>query len=327
MWFDAITEQLPGLAGASPAMREFARVVRRAAGSDANLLLVGETGTGKTLTAHVLHTLGPRSNEPFVAVACRSLAAEQLFGVPEGKVDEKRPGAFERAGRGTIFLDEVSELRLAVQAELVRALEELRVPRSAALPDRSIEARVIATTHRDLDLMAREGSFRADLLYRLRVASIAVPPLRERAGDAPLLAVATLEALVASGVVKRPLGLAPETLAVLERYAWPGNVRELRAAIERAALVATSEQIEPTDLPSEVRDGGPNGEHELATMTYQRALETAREGVTRRYVEAVLRRTAGNVAQAAEIAGIERESFYRLLRRYGISPFDFRGND
>jgi len=186
--------------------------------------------------------------------------------------------------------------------------------------------RFIAATHHDLDAMAREGSFREDLLYRLRLASIHIPPLRERAGD-----IATLAAhFLAEDAVQRhrasPLVLSAEAALMLERYRWPGNVRELKAAIERAAIIVEGERIEASDLPVEVRAGSSTGPLDLASMSYQQALEAAREEATRRYIEAVLRRTNGKVVLAAEIAGVERESFYRLLRRYGVSADDFRGD-
>ncbi len=323
-------EPAPGLLGASPAMRELVRVLRRVAASDANALVVGETGTGKRLCARALHLMGPRAGGPFVTVSCRGIATEdletELFGarVP-GRTGADRAVVFDRARGGTVFMDEVGELRLGLQARLVRVLEERQ--RRTSVDDGSGDARVIASTHRDLDAMAREGSFREDLLYRLRMMSVLVPPLRERSGDIELLSTAFAQHAARASGKSSPLRFSPEALLLLERYGWPGNVRELRAAVERAAIVASGPTIEAGDLPAEVRSGNAFGAIDLSAMSYTQALEAAREDATRRYVEAVLRRTQGRVVQAAEIAGIERESFYRLLRRYGISPEDFRVED
>jgi DNA-binding NtrC family response regulator len=326
----AVTEPAPGLLGASPAMRELARVLGRVANGDGNTLVMGETGTGKRLCARAIHLLGPRANSPFVTVTCRGIASEdleaELFGSRlGGRPGEERPALFERAPGGTVFLDEVGELRLGLQARLVRVLEERHMRHPTEPSTRAADPRIVASTHRDLDAMAREGSFREDLLYRLRMTSVLVPPLRERSGDVELLAGSFLSGLVNAD--RAPLRFAPEALVVLERYAWPGNVRELRAAIERAAVAASGPIIEAADLPAEIRSGNAFGAIDLSSMSYQQALEAAREDATRRYVEAVLRRTNGRVVQAAEIAGIERESFYRLLRRYGISPEDFRTDE
>lgn len=319
-------EPLPGMIGSSLAMAEIARVVRRVAGSDVNVLVTGETGTGKELVASALHALGPRASAPFVRIDCGSVPSDvleaELFGFLGGGRD--RAGLFEKAESGTLFLDEIGEIRLAVQAKLTRVLEERRVRRIGDTRDRPMNARIIAATHRDVEGLAREGSMREDLLYRLRVATITLPPLRERGGDVAALSAHFLTELGPRADRTRVTAIAPAALLVLERYRWPGNVRELRAAIASAALVASGDRIEANDLPAETRVGAGTGPIDLASMSYQQALEAAREDATRRYLEAVLRRTRGKVSQAAEIAGIERESFYRLLRRYGVSPDDFR---
>jgi two-component system response regulator HydG len=324
----AAFDPLPGMVGSSLAMAEVARVVRRVANSDVNVLVLGETGTGKELVARALHALGPRAAAPFVRVGCGSIPSDalegELFGSTGGGRD--RPGLFEQAEAGTLFLDEIGEIRLALQAKLTRVLEERRVRRIGDARDRPMNARIVAATHRDVEALAREGSMREDLLYRLRVATITLPPLRERGGDVAALTAHFLSELPPRSDGTRANAIAPAALLLLERYRWPGNVHELRAAIASAALVAKGDRIEAGDLPAETRVGAGSGPIDLASMSYQQALEAAREDATRRYLEAVLRRTKGKVAQAAEIAGIERESFYRLLRRYAVSPDDFRGD-
>ena len=320
-------EALPGVLGTSMAMAELSRVTRRIAASEVNALILGETGSGKELVARALHALGPRASGPFVHVACASVPSDvleaELFGV-SAAAPRERPGLLEQAEGGTLFLDEIAEIRLSLQAKLTRVLEERRWRRPGETRDRVMNARVVGSTHRDVDAMTREGSLRDDLLYRLRVATIHLPPLRERAGDVALLASQFLSELAPPTSDGHVRTLTPSATLALERYRWPGNVRELRAAIASALLVGGGDRIDANDLPPEIRTAGGAGPIDLASMSYQQALEAAREDATRRYLEAVLRRTHGKVAQAAEIAGIERESFYRLLRRYAVSPDDFR---
>jgi two-component system response regulator HydG len=323
-------ESLPGVIGRSPAMAELTRLVRRVARSDAPALVLGETGTGKELVARALHQLGPRASGRFVALNCAAVPSEllesELFGHVRGAftgADRDRAGLFEEADEGILFLDEFGDLRPSLQAKLTRVLEQKKVRRIGATQERAVDVRVVAATHRDLDAMARAGTFRQDLLYRLRVASIRLPPLRERPGDAALLAQHFLGE-VAARDAKKLVGFTTEALAVIARHRWPGNVRELRAAVERAAIVAEGTRIDVGDLPPELGGALPFGARELGEMSYQSAMDFARDDATRRYLEGVLTRTKGRVAAAAEIAGIERESFYRLLRRYGVSPDNFR---
>ncbi len=325
-------EPLPGVVGRAPVMGELTRLVRRVASSDATALVVGETGTGKELVARALHTLGPRSSGRFVAVNCAAIPNEliesELFGHVRGAftgADRDRAGLFEEAHGGTLFLDEVGELRPSLQAKLTRALEERKVRRVGDSRERPVDVRLVAATHRDLDAMAREGSFREDLLYRLRVATIALPPLRDRIGDVALLAAHFLGDAASQPHEPRLVGFSPPALDAMTSYSWPGNVRELRAAVDRAAIVADGPRVELRDLPPEIRNVAPSPpDPDLGAMTYQAAMELAREDSTRRYLESVLARTGGRVAAAASIAGIERESFYRLLRRYGVSADEFR---
>lgn len=320
----ATSEPLPGIIGGSLAMAELSRVVRRVAASDTTALVLGETGAGKELVARALHSLGPRAGGMFISVSCVSANSDAIDALLLGP--ERPRGAVPMLAGDTVFLDEVGELRLAAQAKLTHALEQRGARTDSRGDGRGAAARFIAATHRDLDAMAREGSFREDLLYRLRLASIHIPPLRERGGDIATLAAHFLAEDAARRHRASPLVLSAEAALMLERYRWPGNVRELKAAVERAAIVVEGERIEVNDLPVEVRAGSSTGPLDLASMSYQQALEASREDATRRYLEAVLRRTNGKVVLAAEIAGVERESFYRLLRRYGVSADDFRGD-
>ncbi|MBK7583275.1 MAG: sigma-54-dependent Fis family transcriptional regulator [Myxococcales bacterium] len=319
-------ELLPGLVGRSPPMRELAAQVVRYAASDATALVIGETGTGKERIARALHTQGDRASQRFVAVNCAAIPAEllesELFGYAKGAfsgASRDRGGLFEEANHGTLFLDEIGELRLSLQAKLTRAIEEKAVRRLGESRERSVDVRLVAATHRDLEAMVKAGTFREDLWYRLNVARVSVPPLRERKDDIPLLSRHFLRERAASISDRRIEGFSDEALARLSAYDWPGNVRQLRSAVERAYLLAPGDTVNVSDLPDELlQRRAPSGGSELANLTWQAALEHAREEAAQLYLSAVMERFDGRVADAAAHAGIERESFYRLLRRYGV---------
>ncbi|MEB2313579.1 MAG: sigma-54 dependent transcriptional regulator [Sorangiineae bacterium] len=328
-------ELLPGLVGRSPAMHELAELVRRFARSDATVLLLGETGTGKELVARALHRLGARAERRFVAVNSAAIPGEllesELFGYARGAFTgaaRDRAGLFEDADKGTLFLDEIGELRVSLQAKLTRALEERAVRRIGEARERPVDVRLIAATHRDVGAMVAAGTFREDLWYRLNVATVRLPPLRERADDVALLAARFLRESSASAPGRRVSGFSDAALESMRRFEWPGNVRQLRAAVERACLVATGERIEPEDLPPELaRPATAPAASDLAAMPWSEAIETARADVARRYLEEVLRRHGGRVADAASHAGVERESFYRLMRRYGVEAAEPPAHD
>jgi two-component system response regulator HydG len=322
---EASADVLPGVVGRSQSMRDMATLVQRFALSDATVVLLGETGTGKELVARAIHALSPRAERRFVAVNCAAIPAEllesELFGYARGSFTgaaRDRAGLFEEADKGTLFLDEIAEMRLSLQAKLTRALEERAVRRIGESRERPVDVRLIAATHRDVEAMVQSGAFRDDLWYRLNVASVHIPPLRDRREDIELLSLHFLRESAAIAPNRRIVGFSPPALDVLTAYDWPGNVRQLRAAIERACLVASRERIEAGDLPPEVT--GSIGAHntDLASMPWSEAIETARAEVARQYLEAVLKRHGGRVAEAAAHAGVERESFYRLMRRYGV---------
>ncbi|MBZ0122200.1 MAG: sigma-54 dependent transcriptional regulator [Sandaracinaceae bacterium] len=323
-------EPLPGTVGRSPAMAELTRVVQRIARSDATVLVLGETGTGKELVARAIHTLSARASHRFVPLNCAAIPTEllesEIFGHARGAfsgAERERAGLFEEANGGSLFLDEIGELRPSLQAKLTRVLEERKVRRVGENRERAVDVRVVAATHRDIEAMVAAGTFREDLFYRLRVAVVRVPPLRERSGDIAALATHFLGEIAARDSL-RLLGFSPQALEVLEKHSWPGNVRELRGVVERAAISADGPRIEVSALPPELAGASSTALAEVASMTYQAAVDAAREQGTRQYLQAVLERTGGKVMAAAEIAGIERESFYRLLRRYGVNPDDYR---
>lgn len=331
------SEVLPGMLARSQVMHELGDLVRQVANSAATTLILGETGTGKERVARAVHELGPRANQRFIAVNCAAIPAEllesELFGYTRGAFTgaaRDRAGLFEESSGGSIFLDEIGDMRPSLQAKLTRVLEERTVRRIGDSRERAVDMRIVAATHRDLESMVHNEAFREDLWYRLNVAVIRIPPLRARRDDIELLAVGFLRELAASLPGRRVLGFSPAALSAMEAYDWPGNVRQLRAAVERACVVSHDERIQVGDLPPEVggnarsQRAAPEGAGPLSALPWGEAMERGRRDLGRAYLEEVLEGHDGNVAAAAEHAGVERESFYRLLRRYDVEPGRFR---
>ena len=329
----ASDEVLPGLLARSRSMRELGDLVRRVAASDATALVLGETGTGKERVARALHELSPRASGRFVALNCAAIPAEllesELFGHAKGAFTgavRDRVGLFEEAHQGSLFLDEIGDMRLSLQAKLTRVLDERAVRRVGETHERAVDVRLVAATHRDLEGMLESQAFREDLWYRLNVALIRIPPLRERREDVELLAGHFLRQHAEGSRGRRFSGFSSAALDALRAYDWPGNVRQLRAAVERACVLSRGERIEVQDLPPEVlATSRPVDEPGLAALPWADALERGRADMARGYLEAVLRRFDGQIAEAAAHAGVERESFYRLLRKYGVDAAAFRG--
>ncbi len=320
------------LVGRSPPMREVYRLLDKAASVDATVLLLGETGTGKELAARAIHYHSARRERRFVPVNCGALPGDlvesELFGHAKGAFTgaaAAKPGLFEEADGGTIFLDEVGELPLPTQVKLNRVLQEREVRRVGDNTPVKVDVRVVAATHRDLREEARAGRFREDLFYRLHVFTVTLPPLRERAEDVPLLAGHFLAKHARA--LRRPLrGFSPDALRRLAGHAWPGNVRELENVVERAVAIAAGEAVEAEDLPPELAapGGGAPPPSVLATMPYRDAVAEARDRISREYLVALMKEFEGNVTHAAERAGMERESLHRLLRKYGLRSDDFK---
>jgi len=292
-----------GLAGA-------VETTRKAARSDATVLLLGESGTGKEVIARALHRWSARSAGPFVAVNAAALAEtlleSELFGHEKGAftgAQARKAGKFELAQGGTIFLDEIGDISSATQAKLLRVLQERAFERVGGTETVTVDVRAIAATNRDLKKRVAEGKFREDLYYRLNVVSIALPPLRERRGEIRPLAEHFLRELKAGA------RFAPETLEVLDRYDWPGNVRELRNALERATVLHEGEEITPGDLPSEVLLSGP-----VPSDSYHGQVEDYRK----RLIRETLARFGGNQTRAAEALKLQRTYLARLIRQLGI---------
>lgn len=327
-----LVEDFPRLVGESPGMVHVFAMIERAAASDATVLVTGESGTGKELVARAIHTKSARSSRRFVAVNCgalpENLIESELFGHVRGAFTgafTAKRGLFEEAAGGTLFLDEVGELPLAMQVKLTRVLQERAVRKVGATTEQPVDVRIIAATNVDLAAAVEGGQFREDLYYRLDVLTIRLPPLRDRRGDIPRLAESLLARIVAAAG-SPPRHLSAEALALLSTHDWPGNVRQLENALARAVAVSMGDEIGVDGLPAEVgrpipssRSGGP-----LVSLSYRQAIAVERERATREYLVALLREVQGNVTQAAERAGIERESFHRLMKRHGVRAEDFR---
>ncbi|MBL8722367.1 MAG: sigma-54-dependent Fis family transcriptional regulator [Myxococcales bacterium] len=318
-----------GMVGRTSVMLQLFHLIERAGPSDAPVLILGESGTGKELIARALHALSARALRPFVAVNCAaipsSLMEAELFGHARGAftgASSARAGLFEEANGGTLFLDELGELRRSAQAKLTRVLEARAIRRVGETHERPADVRVIAATHRDIPALVAQEAFREDLFYRLNTCIVRVPPLRERPDDIPLLA----EWFLGHGEPR--LHLTAEASAALGRHSWPGNVRELRSALAHAAIVAEGSTIAREDLPAEISLGAPiatpDAPRDLGSLTYREALERVRaDGITR-YLEVLLEQAGGNVVAASERADVERESLYRLCRKHGVNPTDYR---
>ena len=300
----------------SPALLRVLDLVRRAARSDATVLVTGESGTGKELIARAVHVQSDRVGGPFVAVNCKALAPgvleSELFGHERGAftgAERARPGLFERAERGTLFLDEIGETAPEFQAKLLRVLQEKRVTRVGGGEERALDFRVVAATNRDLKREVERGAFREDLYFRLAVIPIALPPLRERPED--VLALARHFFVRAAAERRPPLeGWSPEVEEFLRRHAWPGNVRELENTIERGVALARGPCIELADLLLDDGAAPAAPEGPLADWLDQRAAERIRE---------VLAASGKSRAEAARRLGIDRTTLWRWMQRLGIA--------
>jgi len=306
------------MVGESPRMCELHRLLQKVAATDSTVLLLGESGTGKELAARAIHRASPRVERPFVAVNCATLSEtlleSELFGHEKGAFTgaaARKPGKVEVADTGTLFLDEVGEIPLPLQAKLLRFLQEREFERLGSTRPVQVDVRVIAATNRDLEKAARAGTFREDLYYRLNVITLHLPPLRDRREDIPLLA--SHFAARTSQRLGRPIaGFTPEARACLQRYDWPGNVRELANAIERAIVLGEDDLIRPEDLPEALIESGP-----APGASGTRYHETINE-TKKRLVLSAMEEARGNVTKAGALLGIHPNYLHRLLSNLGL---------
>jgi DNA-binding NtrC family response regulator len=316
----------PHLSGGT-AFSNILRTIERIAPLDLTVLITGETGTGKEVIARRIHALSPRANRPFVAINCggipEGLLESLLFGHERGAFTgavRRTSGYFEKAHRGTILLDEVGDMPLALQVKLLRVLQEKAFQRVGGEGLIEVDCRVIASTHRNLREWVKEGKFREDLFYRLNVLPLQIPPLRERSDDVPGLAQHFLRLACArlDKIIER---ISEEALICLKAHRWSGNIRELENVMERAAALCTGKRIEVGDLPEELRSAPPPAvQVDKPVLDYSRA----KEDFERDYLLDALKNSRGNVAAAAQASGIPRQNFYLKLKKYGIDPSSLR---
>ncbi len=319
--------QFGRMQGASPVMRRVFELAERVAPTDATVLILGESGTGKDLLGQEIHDRSRRSDGPFVAVNCAALPdnliESELFGYEKGAFTgaaQQKKGKFELASGGTLFLDEIGDMNPVTQAKVLRALENRRIERLGGTNSIEVDVRVISATHRDLFSEIAAGRFREDLYYRLRVVTLELPPLRAHREDIPRLAEAFLGLLGARH--NRPARLDPAALALLEGYAWPGNVRELKNALERSLVLAPGETIGPNELPEEVREGSgvaglaraAGGDSFLAESDFREAKRKFEIA----YLKQKLEEHHWNVSKTAAVVGLHRQSLQEKLRELGI---------
>ncbi|MEO8910419.1 MAG: sigma 54-interacting transcriptional regulator [Gemmatimonadaceae bacterium] len=310
--------------GESAAIREvLALATQVAASRSVTVLLVGETGTGKELFARGLHAASSRAAEPFVAINCaaipETLLESELFGHEPGAFTDARAlkrGLFEVAGGGTIFLDEVGELPLKLQAKLLRVVEDRRFRRLGGSEERTLAARIVAGTNVLLENAVAENHFRADLFYRLNVARLELPPLRDRVGDIPILAHYFVRRH-AEGEGRANLRLAPDSVSALERHRWPGNIRELKNVIERAAVVCNGDVIQPHHLSLQRRSFVPLLETPAGAAIHIPAEGKSLQAIVDEAIHTTIGLTGGNLSAAARILGISRPTLMRKLRDEG----------
>ena len=317
---------MPEMTGSSPAFRAMLAELRRVATLEGNVLVHGETGSGKELVARSVHRFSPRHAGGFTVLNCAAIPEElfeaELFGFEKGAftgaVATKR-GLFEEAHKGTLFLDEVGELPLLAQAKLLRCIEEKAVRRLGALAVRPVDARIVAATHKNLREEVAAGRFREDLFYRLAVLEITVPPLRARPEDVAPLAIRFLDQIAKGD--RAVVGFSDEALERLARYPWPGNIRELQNVVQRAVARAEGSIIKDTELPLDDAAHAPE-QRAAAASTGERNVALAE--FEHDYVTAALRRSAGNVTHAAKDLGVHRTTLQRVLKRLGIAAEEYR---
>jgi DNA-binding NtrC family response regulator len=313
--------QLHGIVGSSAKIQDVLRMVSRLKDTRTPVLITGESGTGKELVARAIHFRGAFANRPFVAVDCGSLVPtlieSELFGYEKGAFTgalKARTGLFQSADGGTIFLDEIGELPLEMQAKLLRVLQEKEARPVGSNQPVKVDVRVIAATNRDLEKEYRTGTFRKDLYFRLNVVTLHVPPLRERRSDIPMLAHWFLDRCAPG----RSVQVTNAAMKSLLQYDWPGNVRELENCVERALALGNQQKIDVDDLPPAIASTAPGSEQAAPLQSAQAYSTTDLEDIERTTIERVFQQVKGDKALAGKMLGISRATLYRKLKRYNI---------
>jgi DNA-binding NtrC family response regulator len=324
----------PRIIGEDGKLRQVSQQLHRAAATDATVLLEGESGTGKELFARALHALSPRADGPFVAINCaaipESLLESELFGYEKGAftgATQRKPGRFELAHRGTLFLDEIGDLPLALQAKILRSIEEKQFERVGGTQSLHVDVRVVAATNRNLKKRVSERQFREDLYFRLSVFPIQIPPLRERGDDVLILARHFVERFC-KDLNKKLLSLSPPAIEDLKAYAWPGNVRELQNCIERAVILTEGDSIHQRHLNLSFRPQAPAAPTPTATSPWDQidlsgtltdALRRVSAEAERRKIEAALRQAGGDKGRAADVLQLGYKALLQKIKTHGIA--------
>ena len=321
------SEQIDRLVGNSSAMLEVVRLIKRVAPTDSNVLIYGESGTGKELVARLIHEASRRADRPFIPLDCGSLhdslLESELFGHEKGAftgAHVAKPGLFEAANGGTIFLDEVSGMTGSLQARLLRVLQERHVRRVGGLRLTPVDVRVIAASNQDLEELCKRGTFRQDLYYRLNVIPIPLPPLRSRGGDMLLLANEFLTRFVQRVRLDEDTvpTIDPSAADILMRYSWPGNVRELQNVMERAAVLVDGVTVTNRHLPERLVSSTEKESGQSETASFKQAKQQAVETFEREFLTELLRRNDGHMSRAAREAGVDRKTIERMVKRHGL---------
>jgi len=312
--------------GKSVSLQKVLKLVKKVSKTEANILIRGDSGTGKELVARSIHINSDRCNRPFVPVDCASLPENllesELFGHEKGAFTDAhvtRPGIFEYANGGTLFLDEIGELSITLQSKLLRTLQEHQVRRVGGRRLLNVNVRIITATNQNIENAIEEGRFREDLFYRINVITIPLPSIRERKDDVPLLANHFLRHF-SKGSKNEVKGISKKAMELMERYHWPGNVRELQNVMERAVSLTDSKIIVPKDLPEQIRMvKDPDVFISSARSNYKKAKKDWMDFFEKRYLSALLKRHNGNISKAALEAQVNRKTIHRLLKRYRLA--------
>ncbi len=314
---------ISSIIGTSPQMQEVFKIISKIAGSPSTVLLSGESGTGKELVAFEIHRLSQRANKPFIKINCAAIPAtlieSELFGYEKGAFTGavgSKPGRFELAHEGTLFLDEVAEMPLEMQVKLLRVLQQQEFERVGGLHTIKVDVRIITATNKDLDAEVKAGKFREDLFYRLNVVPIHLPPLRDRRDDIDLLVRFFLKEFnekLGKGIA----GLSPDTMQALRNYSWPGNIRQLENVLERMVLMADGPVIETHDLPDELATATGHAFDET-TAGFKEIVRRRTQNLERDLIEKALEDTGGNVTRAAEKLGLSRKGLQLKMKELGL---------
>lgn len=327
--------EFESIVGKSAKMQEIYQLIENIAPANTTVLVTGDSGTGKELVAKAIHARSTKKDKPFVVINCAAIPEQllesELFGHKKGSftgaIADKK-GLFEEANGGTLFLDEIGEIPPSIQVKLLRVLQEGEIRAVGSNQSKRVDVRLITATNKDLAKMIQLGTFREDLYYRINVISIALPPLRNRQEDIPLLAYHFLKKH-SDRLSKKIDKLSVDVLQSLQNYKWVGNVRELENVIERAVVLASGDTIHAKDLPPQVLGesfylGEETGTKDLTQYPYQDAKDKALHSFNRTYICSLLKQTEGNISTASERAGMDRSNFKKIIRKYNIDIAEFK---